>query len=215
MGNTAPCCTSDEDKVKSELGVNSKVVSADDVAIAKGIKDGSQAAPQDMGQVNLFAKRTVTPPAEEQQPIQQQEVLALEPKERKEQFVPAAADPLERENTKATDEADIAKPEKPPEKIPPNAERIQVVVARASLQEELGVDLRHCKTHLRIRKIHTDKAIHEHNRKHEGTDQVLGAGDLILSVNGVTGHDIDMISECKHSTSLTLTVVKKASLKAP
>eukprot|EP00971_Amphidinium_carterae_P249759 4957256-Amphidinium_carterae.1 len=39
-------------------------------------------------------------------------------------------------------------------------------------EDELGISLSHCKTHLRIRKIQPDKAIDVHNKKHDGTPLV-------------------------------------------
>mmetsp|Transcript_449 Transcript_449/g.1488 ORF Transcript_449/g.1488 Transcript_449/m.1488 type:complete len:216 (-) Transcript_449:15-662(-) len=197
MGNSQICCIHEEEQLPSEIGIRASVALEEDVASSKMMpRDESlaNATSSSGAEVNLFSKLVSGPGASPASPLgpNQQLVKGAE-------FAPAApeTEPVARS------------PSKEKREIPETAERTEVLVTRSSLEDELGISLSHCKTHLRIRKIQPDKAIDVHNKKHDGTPLVVKQGDYIMAVNDVTGNDVNMIGECKRSVNLKFSIVNK------
>mmetsp|Transcript_35670 Transcript_35670/g.65408 ORF Transcript_35670/g.65408 Transcript_35670/m.65408 type:complete len:204 (-) Transcript_35670:57-668(-) len=87
---------------------------------------------------------------------------------------------------------------------------VEVVIARESLEERLGLDLKHCKNHLLVKQIQDGDVTDKYNQSQTDPMRRLTPGDTVWKVNEVEKSDVDMIRECRQNLIVKLYVKKLA-----
>mmetsp|Transcript_61172 Transcript_61172/g.145684 ORF Transcript_61172/g.145684 Transcript_61172/m.145684 type:complete len:196 (-) Transcript_61172:51-638(-) len=139
---------------------------------------------------------TAPPPAQESKPP--------EPEPAPQEEAKPAPEP---EPAPAPAPAEAAKEEPPAPQLEPGY--MEVTIARQTLEERLGLDLKHCKTHLLVKKVQDGDAVDLYNKKQTDPSKTIVSQDTIWKVNGVEKEDVAMIKEIRSAQSLTLLVKKK------
>jgi hypothetical protein len=84
-------------------------------------------------------------------------------------------------------------------------------VERVRADETLGIDAKHGQGRLMVVKIFEVGAVHRVNRsRRRGPGEVLQVNDIILSINGVSGSEQDMIQECRLRNEVNMQVFRAA-----
>mmetsp|Transcript_46654 Transcript_46654/g.99610 ORF Transcript_46654/g.99610 Transcript_46654/m.99610 type:complete len:195 (+) Transcript_46654:123-707(+) len=78
-------------------------------------------------------------------------------------------------------------------------------VLKAWPDDSLGLDMRHLQTRLQVDRIFKGGAVERANQLSPPEKQ-LRPGDIVLSVNGVCGSDVQMVAECRLATNVILSV---------
>mmetsp|Transcript_1878 Transcript_1878/g.4778 ORF Transcript_1878/g.4778 Transcript_1878/m.4778 type:complete len:201 (+) Transcript_1878:143-745(+) len=85
---------------------------------------------------------------------------------------------------------------------------VELHVVRGGIEERLGLDLKHCKTHLLVKNIQEGDTADLYNKAQIDPKRRLEYGDTIWKVNDVEKSDVDMIKECRENLHLTIHVKK-------
>jgi len=92
----------------------------------------------------------------------------------------------------------------------PKAGRVCVTVHRDSVEEKLGIDVKHVSGKLVVVGILSDGAVHRAvARSRARGGDVLEIGDTIVQINDVANHDAAMVQECRESAILVFHAERK------
>lgn len=92
----------------------------------------------------------------------------------------------------------------------PKAGRVCVTVHRESVDEKLGIDVKHVSGKLVVVGILSDGAVHRAvARSRARGGDVLEIGDTIVQINDVANHDAAMVQECRESAILVFHAERK------
>mmetsp|Transcript_40557 Transcript_40557/g.73303 ORF Transcript_40557/g.73303 Transcript_40557/m.73303 type:complete len:197 (-) Transcript_40557:248-838(-) len=96
-------------------------------------------------------------------------------------------------------------------KISHREENLEVMVKKPSASSQLGLDMDGIdgNSRLRVKKIHPGYLIAKMNKKaKEDKRNALMDGDVILSVNGVSGNDREMLNKMRDGRDLSLQILR-------
>eukprot|EP00927_Polykrikos_kofoidii_P038892 TRINITY_DN33335_c0_g1_i1.p1 TRINITY_DN33335_c0_g1~~TRINITY_DN33335_c0_g1_i1.p1 ORF type:complete len:161 (+),score=28.30 TRINITY_DN33335_c0_g1_i1:186-668(+) len=92
-----------------------------------------------------------------------------------------------------------------------HARKITVLVQKTSLEEKLGIDVKHAKGRLVVVDIFPGGAAYRVNweqRQKTPPGEVIEVGDVIIDVNGIQNLDTAMVIECRQKLTLNIVVLR-------
>mmetsp|Transcript_54526 Transcript_54526/g.130044 ORF Transcript_54526/g.130044 Transcript_54526/m.130044 type:complete len:204 (-) Transcript_54526:166-777(-) len=87
-------------------------------------------------------------------------------------------------------------------------ERLAITIVKGSMEDKLGVDLKHCTGYVLVKRI-LDGFL---AAKHAAGGNGLKVGDKVVKINGVEGDTDQMVAACGESLSITFHLVRPKDL---